>query len=282
MRRSILSFLAVASGLLASSPFAARADRTGACIDASVRGQELRDQGKLVAAREQLLACGVATCPRLLQKECAGWLVDVEARTPSIVLGAIDASGRDTADVKVTLDGAPFLARLTGQAQPIDPGAHLLRFEHAGSPTVEQQVILREGERRRAITVRFPAPTPVKASPREEPVASPGPARPIALAALGGVAIAAGVTVAVLGLGAQSDAEHLRTTCAPACDPGDVTAARTKQIGANVALGVGLLAAGAGAILVFTWPARAPSAPPPSVAVRPIQGGAIAGFAVPF
>ncbi len=279
MRCSIpIFFLAAASGLLASSPFAARADRTGACIDASVRGQQLRDQGQLVAARAQFLACGIASCPRLLRKECAGWLADVEARTPSIVLGAIDAGGRDTAEVQVTLDGAPFLARLTGQAQPIDPGAHLLRFEHAGSPDVEQNVIVREGERRRAIIVRFPAPR----SPREEPVASPGSARPIALAALGGIVIASGVIFAVLGLGAQSDADHLRTTCAPTCDPSDVNAARAKQIGANVALGVGLLAAGAGAVLVLTWPARSQPGVSPSVAVRPIHGGAIAGFAVPF
>lgn len=194
------------------------------------------------------------------------------------MLGAIDAGGRDTADVTVTLDDAPFLAHLTGQAQAIDPGAHLLRFEHAGSPDVEQNVIVREGERRRAITVRFLAPR----IPREEPGASPGSARPIALAALGGIVIASGVTFAVLGLGAQSEADHLRTTCAPTCDPSDVNAARAKQIGANVALGVGLLAAGAGAILVLTWPARSQSGASPIVAVRPIHGGAIAGFAVPF
>jgi len=283
MRRSILScFFAAASGLFALSPAAARADQTDACIDASVRGQELRDQGKLVAAREQFLACGIASCPRLLQSECSGWLADVEARTPSIVLGAIDEGGRDTAEVKVTLDGAPFLARLTGQAQPIDPGAHRLRFEHAKSPIVEQEVIVREGERRRAISVRFPAPAPSGPGPQEALVAAPSPARPVALAALGGVVIASGVTVAVLGLGAQSDASRLRTTCAPGCDPGDVDAARGKQIGANVALGVGLLAAGAGAFLVLTWPMRSPLGARSSVAVGPIVGGAIAGFAMPF
>jgi hypothetical protein len=285
MRRALSILLAAVSGLVASSPVIARADHTDACIDASVRGQELRDQGKLVAAREQLLACGVSSCPRLLQKECAGWLADVEARTPSIVIGATDEGGRDTADVKVTLDGAPFLTRLEGQAQPIDPGAHLLRFEHAGSPLVEQKVILREGERGRAITVRFSAPAPLapSAPPPGRPGASVGPARPIALAALGGLAIASGVTFAVLGLGARGDADHLRTTCAPTCDPGAVDAVRTKEIGANVALGVGVLAAGAAAVLVFTWPSsKSPAARPPSVAVRPIAGGAIAGFALPF
>ncbi|MEO5731335.1 MAG: hypothetical protein ABI134_13005, partial [Byssovorax sp.] len=286
MRRSLsLSILlALAASLVASSPATARADQTDACIEASVRGQQLRDQGKLLAAREQLLACGVQSCPRLLQKECAQWLAEVEVRTPSIVIGAVDAEGRDTADVKVTLDGAPLLARLDGRAQPIDPGAHRLSFEHAGSATVEQQVILREGERRRVVTVRFPplAPTAPRATPvaPAAPVAAVGPARSVAVVALGGLAVASGVTFAVLGLGARGDALHLRTTCAPACDPADVDAVRAKQIGANVAFGTAILAAGAAAVLVFTWPA--PQASRPALAVRPIVGGAIGGIALPF
>ena len=282
MRRSIL--IPILLGLVAWSPGAARADQTDACIEASVRGQELRDQGKLVAARVALLACGTRTCPRLLRTECAGWLADVEARTPSIVIGATDEAGHDTAEVKVTLDGAPFLARLEGQAVVIDPGAHVLRFEHAASPPVEQKVILREGERRRAITVRFPPPGALgRADPPvapAAPAASPGPARPIAVAALGGLVVASGITVAVLGLGATSDAEALRTTCAPACAVSAVDAVRRKQIGANVALGVGVLAAGAVAVLVFTWPPGAPAKG--SFAVRPIEGGAIAGLSLPF
>lgn len=285
MRRSLsLSIsipLALAASLVASSPATARADQTDACIEASVRGQQLRDQGKLLAAREQLLACGVQSCPRLLQKECAEWLAEVEARTPSIVIGAVDAEGRDTADAKVTLDGAPLLARLDGQAQPIDPGAHRLSFEHAGSATMEQQVILREGERRRVVTVRFPplAPTAPRARP-VAPVAAVGPARAVAVVALGGLAVASGVTFAVLGFGARGDAGHLRTTCAPACDPADVDAVRGKQIGANVAFGAAVLAAGAATVLVFTWPA--PLASRARVAVRPIVGGAIGGIALPF
>jgi hypothetical protein len=286
MRRPFL--ILVGLGVLAAAPRAARADHTDACIDASVRGQELRDQGKLVAARAALLACGTPTCPRLLRRECSGWLADVEARTPSVVIGATDEAGHDTAEVKVSVDGAPFLARLEGQAVPIDPGAHVLRFERAGLPFVEQKVILREGERRRAISVSFaPSASPSPSGPlgrKDDPLAPPGAgagvARPIAVATLGVVAVASGVTLAVLGLGAKSDADRLRSTCAPACAASDVDAVRRKEIGANVALGIGVLATGAAAVLIFTWPSSA--APNASVAVRPIGGGAIAGFALPF
>jgi hypothetical protein len=277
MRRSIL----ILAGLVASSPVLARADQTDSCIEASVRGQELRDQGKLVAARKALLACGSNNCPRLLRTECAGWLADVEARTPSIVIGATDEAGHDTAEVKVTLDGAPFLARLEGQAVPIDPGVHMLRFEHAASPPLEQTVILREGERRRAITVRFPSPVALEhTDPPPPPAASTDSGRTIAVAVLGGVVVASGLTVTLSGLGATNGAEALRSTCAPTCAPSAVDAVRRKQIGANVALGVGVLAAGGVAALVFTWPSSAPAKP--SVAVRPVEGGAIAGLSLRF
>lgn len=283
MRLPALILILVGAALVASAPGRARADQTDVCIDASVRGQELRDQGKLVAARVALLACGERACPRLLQTECAGWLADVDARTPSIVIGAVDEGGHDTAEVKVTLDGAPFLARLDGQALAIDPGAHVLRFERNGRPFVEQQVILREGERRRAITVSF---APAAGLGRNDAPGVPGasssagPGRPIAVIALGAVAIASGVTLAVLGLGAKNDAAHLRATCAPTCTVDAVDAVRREEIGANVALGIGVLAAGATAILALTWPS--PAAPRPSVAVQPIHGGAIAGFSLPF
>jgi hypothetical protein len=282
MRRPHPISLALSLAVVAASPGAARADQTDVCIESSVRGQELRDQGKLVAARAALLACGTPTCPRLLRRECAGWLADVEARTPSVVLGATDEAGHDTADVKVTVDGAPFLARLEGQPVAIDPGAHVLRFERAGLPAVEQKVILREGERRRAISVRFSSSTPLGRAdaPPPPPAAGAGVARPIAVAALGGLAVASGVTLAVLGLGAQRDADRLRSTCAPACAESAVDAVRQKQIGANVALGIGVLAAGAAAVLIFTWPSPAGAAA--TVAVRPIDGGAIGGFALRF
>ena len=45
-------------------------------------------------------------------------------------------------------------------------------------------------------------------------------------------------------------------------------------------LGIGALAASAAVILVLTWPSPAPAKP--SVALRPIVGGAIAGFELPF
>lgn len=240
----------------------ARADETSACIDASARGQEQRDKGKLLDARESFLACSRPACHRIIRTDCATWLADVEARTPSVVLSAQDPEGRDVADVRVALDGRQLTERLGAQAIPIDPGEHVFRFERAGSPAVTQTVILREGERRRAISVRF-AREPKPAPPAEIPVA------PIVLGAVG---IAGGGAFIGLALSAKGDVERMRVECAPGCKQGEVDAARAKLIAANVSLGVGIAALAAAGIVLIARP-RA-QAKPLAITVHPALGGA--------
>jgi len=60
----------------------ARADEKSleACITPSERGQELRDEGKLLSARQAFMMCARAGCPPVVQRDCADWLTDVEAR----------------------------------------------------------------------------------------------------------------------------------------------------------------------------------------------------------
>src|SRR5512142_618073 len=95
--------VAVALGIAAAHcPTSARADETDTCIDASVKGQELRDAGKLLDARAKFLLCSREPCPGLLQRDCAAWLANLDARLPSVVISAQDPDGHDTALVKVT------------------------------------------------------------------------------------------------------------------------------------------------------------------------------------
>lgn len=246
----------------------ARADETSVCIDASARGQEQRDKGKLRDARESFLACSRPVCHRLIRADCAGWLADVEARTPSVVLSAQDPAGRDVADVRVSLDGRPLSERLGAQAIAIDPGEHVLRFERTGSPAVTQSVILREGEKRRVISVRFAVPPPT-------PVAEPSSV-PVAPIVLGAVALAGGGAFIGLALSAKGDVERMRRECAPGCPEGDVTAARAKLIAGNVSLGVGIAAlVGAGVVLI----AGSRTAPKPvalTLSLYPAIGGGVA------
>ncbi len=250
-------------------------DSTDACIQASDEGQVLRDQGKLIEARSRFLTCARDACPRLVRTDCVAWLADAESRTPSVVLSAEDPAGHDTADVKVTLDGAPLSDHLEPRAIPVNPGPHRFRFtmgaEGAAQPlAVEVTVILREGEQRRAVAAHFnpggeATPAPASARPTREVVG--------AAIALGAVAVVGGGLFAYLASSAQSTADTLRATCAPSCNPADVSAVRTKEIAANVSLGVGIGALATGLGVVLFGPREVP--PPVSAAVVRVPGGSV-------
>ncbi len=269
--RSTCLALAALAAILAA-PATARADATDACIKASDEGQVLRDQGKMIAARERFVTCSAESCPRLVRTDCASWLADVDKRIPSVVLSATDPEGHDTAEVQVTMDGAPLASRLEARAIPVDPGAHRLRFERAGSPAVEETVILREGEVRRAVAVRFRGAAPPGAPSTVAPASGTRPSRGALTAAIAlfGAALAGGGLFAYFAATAQGDAEHLRATCAGHCDPGDVDAIRTREIVANVALGTGLAAAATGTLVMLVGPREAAAA---SIALTPSPGG---------
>ncbi len=127
------------------------------CIDAHVAAQEHKNQSQLVAAKKQLITCAHDSCPATIRSECASLLEQVEAGIPTIVIKAQDGAGNDVSDVRVTLDGNPLVETLDGKPLAIDPGAHQLRFERAGSPPVEQEVIAQAGVKYRAVEVRFAA-----------------------------------------------------------------------------------------------------------------------------
>ncbi|MCH8150276.1 MAG: GyrI-like domain-containing protein, partial [Planctomycetes bacterium] len=51
-----------------------------------------------------------------------------------------------------------LLATVAGRAIDVDPGAHTFRFEAAGEPPIEQQLLVRVGEQNRPISVNFAPP----------------------------------------------------------------------------------------------------------------------------
>ena len=113
---------------------AARADDVDVCASASEKGQELRDQAKLTAARELFVTCAAARCPAIVQKDCATWLAAVDEALPSVAIHARDGAGRDLTEVRVTVDGSTLIEKLDGRARSLDPGAHTFVFEAAGLP----------------------------------------------------------------------------------------------------------------------------------------------------
>jgi hypothetical protein len=111
--------MAVAHG---SVPPAARADMTKAqCVDANVSAQDLRRDGKLSAAREQLVKCAERSCPALVRDDCTRRLDEVDKAEPTIAF-EVKAAGADVFAVTVTVDGKPWTDTLEGKPIPADPG----------------------------------------------------------------------------------------------------------------------------------------------------------------
>ncbi|APR88561.1 hypothetical protein A7982_13910 [Minicystis rosea] len=249
--RSALRFCFALAAVLAAP--SARADSVDACVSAADEGQMLRDRGKLLAARERFAACAAQACPRLVRTDCAGWLAAVEAQIPSVILSAVDGDGRPIADVHVSIDGGPT-EPLAGQARRLDPGAHRLRFFARGwqGAALDQTLVLHERERAQTHIVRLLPPRPPPPAP-----ATLGHGARTASIILGGVAVVGGGVFAGLAWDAKHEADRLRATCAPRCDPADVDAVRAKGIGANVALALGATSAVAMGVLLLVRPGRA-------------------------
>ena len=137
----LLPTLLASSAALADGTPAAPADTKAACLDAATKGQRFRDTHKLVEAREQLRVCAAAQCPGVVQTDCANWLAEVDKALPSVVLAAKNGAGGDLVDVRVSVDGQPLVAKLDGQAVPMNAGLHTFHFEGTAG-VVDQQVVV--------------------------------------------------------------------------------------------------------------------------------------------
>lgn len=153
----------------------ARAD-VKACVAASEAGQHARAAGKLREAQAQFHACGDASCPAIVRRDCQQWRSEITQSMPSVVFAARDKAGKDLFDVAVSMDGETLVTKLDGNPVSVDPGKHVFRFEVAGAtPLVATETVLvRENERKRNVTAVFEASDAPKASVAPEPI-TPAP-----------------------------------------------------------------------------------------------------------
>lgn len=186
----------------------ARADDRAGCFDAASQGQILRDQHKLVEARDKLRVCAQPACPRSMQSDCAAWLDATEKAIPTVVLSARDAAQRDVFDATVTLDGQPLATKLDGQAIAVNPGPHTFHFERSDGTAATEQVLLKEGEQARSVavvlagTAAAPSPgAPSPATPQGSSVRTVG----WIVGGAGVAAVVAGIVLVVAGNGDRGD-----------------------------------------------------------------------------
>lgn len=212
---SVVAFSLALSGVATAQPTRRE------CIQESEDAQLLRIHAQLVQARAKLVACSSDACPKVVQKDCSGWLDEVDRALPTIVLGARDPHGKDLTDVHVTLDGSPVAESLDGKAVAVNPGAHTLRFEAAGQPAHEERVVVREGEKNRIVSVLIGTPLP--APPQPTPVVvslgpSPMPMREMrgpsaATWIVGGLGLATLAASGVIGALALVQRQNLYDSC---------------------------------------------------------------------
>ncbi len=247
-----------------------------ACAEAYGKAQGLRGDHKLIATREQLRICARATCPHFIAKDCTAWLVDVEARIPSIVPMGKDASGSDVRDVTVSMDGTVIATQLDGQSIDVDPGWHTFAFESLAGTKVEQSLVVAEGEKAQHVSVTMGAskPVPIATTRAATEASLAGGSEPDALGhrgstwtgrntlavVLGGAGLAGIVVGTIYGLQTLSLAKTFNNECNgqscpdPVQSKADHTNAVTDGTIATAAFIAGAALVAAGVVLFETAP----------------------------
>jgi hypothetical protein len=223
---------------LAFSGAAFAASKGDVCADTAEKGQLLKIKGKLREARLTFLECVKDDCPPLVRKDCGQFLVDLESAMPTVVVAARDPGGNDLTDVRVIVDGEVLTTRLEGKALAMDPGVHKFRFEAKGRVSVDQTIVVREGERNRVVPVTLaPEGGPVK------PVDTTS-STPVGAWIATSISVVGFGTFAAFGLSARSEFNDLEKRCGSRCPEADVDRVRRRAMVADIGLVVGVIGGG--------------------------------------
>lgn len=211
------------------------------CLDSVAKGQRLKATHKLVEAREELRVCAAATCPSVVQSDCANWLAEVEKALPSVVVTARNGAGADLVDVKVRVDGQPLASKLDGQAVPMNAGPHTFHFEGPEGTGLEEQLVVKEGEKNQAVSVVLGAPSRGSSSPWKT-----------VGWVLGGAGVVGLGVASVFGAVAMGDKNAANCDARNVCDRGTTGAIKSAAQASDVGWIAGgvLLASGAAMVLL--------------------------------
>jgi hypothetical protein len=265
--RPFVPLMAAVVAMMATAPASGQDDDVkSACLSAHEQGQIARKSWKFAAAHAQFSACAQENCPGLVRADCVAWLAELETVYPSVVFDAY-IDGRQALGARAFADGVLATDRIDGKAVKMDPGRHLFRIEVVGFPPNEQELVLSEGAHERVVTASFDHP---KADVPPRPASHRPVPRSVWIA--GGVAVAAGGALAILGAWALVEKSDLQGKCGPFCSDNQLSTLHTAMRGADVSLGVaaaGVLAGG----LFFFWRPEVEGPPQSSVSVTPARGG---------
>ena len=240
-----------------AAPPANKGSAKAACLAAHEEATSLLTQKKPHAAHDRFVTCARTECPTVVRKECGEQLAIVEKDAPTVALEAHDEAGADTTAVKVTIDGRSVTDRLTGAAIDVEPGEHVFRFERADGKSIEQKVLVVEGEKNRKVVADFATLVPKPPPPPGGDVVPAPPREPKKIPVLAYVAGGIGVVglggfgfFALTGKGAEKD---LASSCNPNCSNDQLSPVKRDYLFADISLTVGVVALVTAVILA--WPA---------------------------
>lgn len=288
-----VAFLAITYVVaLCAAPSVARADSKNAqakeaCFAAAEAAQQLRADKKLSAARGEVLTCSRDVCPAMVRADCAKWLGEIDAATPTIIIRARDPGGRDVVDVKVSVDGQPLLDKLQGTSLPVDPGPHKFRYELPDGKTLEESVLIMEGEKGRVLQVDVKPAAEARVVPAPSGDGSPtrhqGPG--VVPWVIGGVGLASLVGFGLLEIPIQTQVADLQNTCArtQSCTQAQLDAVSSLYLPAAILLAVG----GTGVVVGATWLIVAAAgggkeSRATALTFAPVPGGGMVGYSGRF
>jgi hypothetical protein len=271
LRTSIWS----AAIVLIAMPSAARATTKEECLEAHGRGQDLRERGQLVRAKQTLTTCAQNVCPNIVQSDCARLVEELSHVVPTVTFAARDSSASDLPATLVYVDDVLLATRLDdGKSYELDPGRHLVRYVHEGRET-SMRVVVNQGEKGRVLLGTFvdpTAPPPREAEPPDPPQEAKRPMLPLYVAGAGALATVAGTIMYAAGMSKvpSNCAVSSRECAAPPGDPA-FDDARSGMSLANVGLATAIsggVVLASGLVWYFLQPKRTGEAIAPAPFIR--------------
>jgi len=234
-----LSIGSCLAGLLLGASPALAFDKMS-CVRAHESAQTLRKSGQLPESRQQLVICASVSCPGLVQEDCRLWLGELDrALEPPPVDGKVDPVAVEP------VAGPSSLPEESHGAQPTGASGRLQAPGEPESPPVG--TVTSPGGAVAKDEVHTPTQAPIERA-RAELSIDPSWRGPILLGSAAALVLATG---AYLGWTGRSSSNELRDTCAPACDPAEVSTIRKRLELADLALLTGVIGAGATAWLIW-------------------------------
>lgn len=263
--RGVLSLVAVSVALCA--PRAARAD-AASCSKAHESGQQATRDGQLRKASELYTMCASDdSCPEVIRNDCIALRDETNQALPTVTFLVTDGS-REISNVRVFADDQLLADGLDGRALALDPGRHRLKLLLPRGRVLSSEILLREGEKNRVITVQAGSHPPAadgEPSSSERDRIPPKREVPAALWVASGIglsAIGVGTAFALLGRSQEQQVVDCSPSCAPALRS-NLENARRDYLVANIAFGVAGASAATALALYLTLPSA--TKPPPVV-----------------